>query len=112
MFNFSLRANEFNGKDHPCAEYTKTICSGVEKISSKIARCLKEHKKELSLACNQKVSEYKESLKTRNQEIIANCKEDSIEFCIDTPRRRGGKLKCLLANRNKLSDQCKAALPK
>lgn len=110
-FNFSVFAQDpANMKDHPCAADVKKFCSGVEKGEGRIMKCLKEHEKEISPECTEKMAKGKEKMRAMAKEIVSNCKDELKKFCKDTPRGKGGKLKCLEEHKAESSDKCKASL--
>ncbi len=103
--------NAESSKDHPCAADVKKFCSGVEKGQGRIAKCLKEHEKEISPACTEKMAAGKEKMKARAKEIVESCKEELQKFCKEVKPGGGAKLKCLESHKAEVGEKCKAALP-
>lgn len=112
LFNFTISAEEqaATSADRPCAEDIKKFCPGVEKGEKRIAKCLKEHEKELSPACIAKKEARKEKRKEKMKGIRENCKEDMETLCKDVPVGKGAKIKCLKEKKDQASDKCKAVL--
>lgn len=75
LMSFSLLAQEAAKADRPCAEDMQKFCADV-KGKKKKAKCLIEHKAELSAACTEKMEEVKTKRKAmrkaKRKEIIEN----------------------------------------
>lgn len=97
--------------DHPCAADLKKFCAGVEKGQGRIAKCLKEHEKEISPACSEKMAAGKEKMHAKAKEIVESCKDELQKFCKEVKPGGGAKLKCLESHKSEASDKCKATLP-
>lgn len=75
LMSFSVLAQDAAKSDKPCAEDMEKFCSEV-KGKKKKAKCLMEHKAELSAACTEKMAEVKTKRKAmrkaKRKEIIEN----------------------------------------
>ena len=63
----------------PCAEDLAKFCKDVQPGGGRIAKCLKEHEKELSATCTQHIAEVQSRWKEANQA----CHDDVLKFCKD-----------------------------
>lgn len=111
LFNVSLFASEADSQTHPCAADIKKFCPAVEKGEGRIAKCLKEHEKEISSICSSKMTGGKEKMKAKAKDIYTNCKDDLQKLCKEVTKGKGGRMKCLDEKKDKVSAKCKAALP-
>lgn len=109
--SFSLFADDAMNADHPCMGDVQKFCATAHKGHGEVMKCLKEHDKEISPACQIKMADASEKMKEKLKGIITNCKKDAQKFCKDVPRGHGGKVKCLEENKEKLSASCKSSLP-
>ncbi|MDO9183330.1 MAG: cysteine rich repeat-containing protein [Bacteriovorax sp.] len=111
MFNVSIFASETQGQNHPCKEDITKYCAGVEKGEGRIVKCLKEHEKEISSSCSEKMAAGKTKMRAKAKDIYTNCKDDLKSLCKEATKGKGGKMKCLETKKEQLSEKCKATLP-
>ena len=89
----------------PCAEDYQKFCKDVRPGEGRAAKCMNEHKDELSDACKQAAEKAKEKLKG----ISEACKEDAQQFCKDIKPGSGNILRCLRDHKEEVSAGCKQA---
>jgi gas vesicle protein len=89
-----------------CKDDVQKFCKDVKPGAGRIIKCLKEHDSELSSACKEKGKEVKEKIK----EFKEACKGDVEKLCKDVKMGGGRIIKCLKANSDTLSPDCKAAM--
>jgi len=89
--------------DRPCAADAEKLCKGVQAGEGRIARCMKEHEKELSPTCKENIQKMKEKAK----EIAEACKDDANKLCKDVNPGKGRILRCLKQHESELSHSCK-----
>jgi hypothetical protein len=85
-----------------CKEDVAKFCANIEKGRGRIAKCLAEHKSELSSSCQAKKLEVRERLKDSRK----SCAQDVKTFCgtqVGVPKINA----CLKANAAKVSEACK-----
>jgi hypothetical protein len=88
---------------HPCVDDAAKLCKGVEKGEGRIAKCLKEHEKELSSACKANIGKMKEEVR----EAKEACEGDAKKLCKDAKPGEGRILQCLKQHESELSTGCK-----
>ncbi|MBI5626079.1 MAG: hypothetical protein HY935_02580 [Nitrosomonadales bacterium] len=87
----------------PCADDAAKLCKDVQKGEGRVAKCLKEHKDELSPACKKRVAKAKE----RAKEMKEECHEDAKKLCKDIQPGGGRIMQCLKQHEGELSPACK-----
>jgi hypothetical protein len=92
----------------PCAADAAKLCKGVVPGEGRVAKCMKEHEKELSPSCKASISGYKEEAR----EFADACKADAQKNCKDVKPGGGRVLQCLKKNEATLSPECKEAMSK
>ena len=90
----------------PCAADVAKFCKDVQPGGGRIAKCLKEHEKELSATCKQHNAESKRHWKETTQA----CHDDVLKFCKDVKPGGGRIVQCLKEHQNELSPECKERL--
>ena len=95
-------------KDSPCAEDAAKLCKGVQQGEGRVAKCLKEHSKDLSLACKEDIGEMKEKM----QVFAQACKDDANKLCKGTKPGEGRIMQCLKQHEGELSATCKEKMTK
>ena len=90
----------------PCAEDVQKFCKDVQPGGGRLAECLKQHEKELSGPCKQKMQEARE----RAQEVHQACADDVHKFCGDVTPGKGRVARCLKEHARQLSPECKKEL--
>jgi hypothetical protein len=101
----ALHVAEAQGQG-PCADDLQKFCKDVQPGGGRIARCLKEHEDDLSLACKRQMTE----VKKRVSELREACEDDALRLCAGVKPGGGRILKCLRENANELSPECKAKM--
>lgn len=94
----------------PCADDAAKLCKDVQKGEGSVAKCLREHKEELSPACKERIAKAKEKVKEMKEE----CGEDAKKLCKDVQPGGGRIMQCLKQHEGELSPACKEkmALPR
>lgn len=85
-----------------CKADVEKFCKNVEKGEGRIHRCLKDHKAELSTACQTKME--------KSEQRRVACKDDAVKFCKDVPRGKGQMKACMKQHEAELSPACKALI--
>ena len=91
-----------------CAGDIEKFCQGVQQGEGRIAKCIAQHKEELSPGCKARLEEAAKQLKG----VQKACEDDIMAFCEGVKPGGGRIAKCLKANESKLSPQCKASAAK
>ncbi len=96
------------GQDNagPCAEDVARFCKDVQPGAGGIAKCLKEHKSELSTSCKEMISRIRE----RRMEFRQACRDDALKFCKDVQPGGGRVIRCLKEHENDLSAACRSVM--
>ena len=87
-----------------CAPDIKAYCAGVPQGEGRIANCLREHKPQLSPACQRGMAQ----TATLMKEVMMACEDDLHQFC--AAAAPGTAKECLRANFRQLSPRCKREL--
>lgn len=87
----------------PCADDAAKLCKDVQKGEGRVAKCLREHKEELSPACKENIAKAKEKFKEMKEE----CHEDAKKLCKDIQPGGGRIMQCLKQHEGELSQGCK-----
>jgi hypothetical protein len=87
----------------PCSGDVAKFCKDVQQGEGRIAKCLKEHEKELSAPCKQHIAKMQQRLK----ETAQACHDDALKFCKDVKPGERRILRCLKSHQNELSPECK-----
>jgi hypothetical protein len=90
----------------PCAGDLEKFCKDVQPGGGQIAKCLKEHEKDLSPACKQHIVQ----VKKRVHEFREVCEDDVLRLCADVKPGGGRIIKCLIEHEGELSSECKAKM--
>jgi hypothetical protein len=89
--------------DKPCVADAKKLCKDVQPGEGRIARCMKEHEKELSPGCKHNIAKAKEKIK----DVAEACRDDADKLCKDIEPGKGRILRCLKLHEGELSAACK-----
>ncbi len=89
-----------------CQGDIQQFCKDVQQGGGQIAQCLKQHKQELSPECKTRIAEIAKQIK----EVHKACEDDLLTFCPGIKPGAGRVAQCLKANKDNLSDDCKAAI--
>jgi cysteine rich repeat protein len=89
-----------------CQGDIQQFCKDVQQGGGRIAQCLKQHKQELSPECKTRIAEIAKQIK----EVHKACEDDLLTFCPGIKPGGGRVAQCLKANKDNLSDDCKAAI--
>jgi hypothetical protein len=87
----------------PCADDMQKFCKDVQPGGGRIARCLKEHEKDLSPACKQQIAE----VKKRVHEFREACEDDVLRLCAGVKPGGSRIIRCLKEHESELSPECK-----
>ncbi len=85
-----------------CAEDIAKFCKDLQPGGGRIAKCLKDHEKELSATCKEEVAE----VQKRWNESAQACHDDVLKFCKDVQPGGGRIAKCLKEHQSELSPEC------
>ena len=96
----------------PCRADVEKLCQGVERERGAIARCLKQNESALSTECKDAMAKSMEKAREKAKALAKVCKEDAEQYCKDVNPGRGRIVRCLQQNADKLSEACRAELPK
>jgi phage host-nuclease inhibitor protein Gam len=91
-----------------CQGDIQQFCKDVQQGGGRIAQCLKQHKQELSPECKTRIAEIAKQIK----EVHEACEDDLLTFCPGIKPGGGRVAECLKANKDNLSEDCKAAISK
>lgn len=95
----------------PCKADLEKFCSQVEPGHGARMKCLKEHESELSPECKAHKEQLKELFKEKRKNFKEACQEDIQKFCSDVKPGKKAVIKCLKANEEKLSQECRDLKP-
>ncbi len=95
-----------------CKEDLKKFCANVQTGGGRLARCLKEHEKDLSPACQEARKAAREKGKERARQRHDACEGDVKKLCADVQPGGGRIHACLKKNREQVSEGCRATFPK
>jgi Golgi apparatus protein 1 len=107
---FSLPSHAFT--EGACRDDVQKLCADVKPGGGAIADCLKAHDSEVSQACKDNVAEGKEKIKEKAEAIKTACAQDLKKYCANVTPGEGREMACLRSYSDKLSDSCKAQMPK
>lgn len=104
LFLLSLAAAALAGEGvKPCADDVARLCKDVQPGQGRVAKCLKEHKDELSPACKEHIAMARKKVKGAKDA----CKEDAQKLCKDTQPGGGRIVQCLKQHESELSHACR-----
>ena len=86
-----------------CSEEIAQYCKGVKPGGGRILICLKEHEKDLTPTCRDKVAEIEKRLKEAQQ----ICAADTEKFCKGIEPGEGRIAKCLNGHVEEISPACR-----
>jgi hypothetical protein len=90
----------------PCADEIEKFCGDVRPGEGSIVKCLREHDRELSSVCRDKVKIALERLEDAKQA----CAKDIGKFCADVRPGGGRMAKCLKQHLNEIAPACREKL--
>ncbi|MFZ2196253.1 MAG: cysteine rich repeat-containing protein [Thermodesulfovibrionales bacterium] len=86
-----------------CSEEIAQYCKGVKPGGGRLLLCLKEHEKDLTPTCREKVAEVEKRLK----ETLQICAADTEKFCKGIQPGEGRIAKCLNEHSEEISLACR-----
>ncbi|HWQ37878.1 MAG TPA: cysteine rich repeat-containing protein [Burkholderiales bacterium] len=86
-----------------CRADVQKFCKDIRPGRGAIARCLSRHESELSPACRDRMAERRQ----RAEEFAEACKADAQTHCQQVQPGDGRVLRCLAANKERLSPGCR-----
>ncbi len=87
----------------PCADDVQKFCKDFQPGGGRIAKCLKEHEKDLSHACKQQIAEVKE----QEHQFRDACEDDVMRLCAGVKPGGGRIIRCLKERESELSPECR-----
>jgi len=90
----------------PCADDIAKLCKDIKPGGGRLAKCIKEHEKELSPACAASIKETRKKLEDAHQA----CADDVQKFCKDVKPGQGRIVNCLREHQKDLSPTCQATM--
>jgi len=87
----------------PCTEDIAKFCKDIQPGGGRLVKCMREHEKDLSPACQQQIREAQRQW----QESAQACHDDALKFCKDVKQGEGRILQCLMEHQNDLSPECR-----
>jgi hypothetical protein len=95
----------------PCRADVERLCSDVPAGGGGRARCLREHRDQVSPECRAQLEPaQRERNRERLSEVRAECKDDVAKLCPDAQPGGGAILRCLRENSDELSAGCREAM--
>lgn len=91
---------------NPCADDTAKFCKDVKPGGGRLAKCMKEHEKDLSPQCKESIDEARGKAKEAHEA----CTDDIQKLCKDVKPGGGRIVKCLKENEKQLSPECREKL--
>ncbi len=91
-----------------CQGDIQQFCKDVQQGGGRIAKCLKQHKKELSPECKTRIVEVAKQLK----EVHKACEDDILTFCPGVKPGGSQVAQCLKEHKDNLSSECKVEISK
>jgi SET domain-containing protein len=91
---------------NPCAEDAAKLCKDVKPGGGRLAKCLKEHEKDLSPQCKESM----EAARAKAKEAHETCTDDVQKLCKDVKPGAGRIVQCLRENEKQLSPECREKL--
>jgi hypothetical protein len=91
---------------NPCADDVQKFCKDVKPGGGRLAKCMKEHEKDLSPQCKASIEE----TRAKAKEAHEACADDVQRFCKDVKPGGGRIVKCLKQNEKELSAECREKL--
>lgn len=89
------------------ADYEK-FCKKVRPGQGRIAKCMKKHDVEISLACKEQLDADRE----KAHDFIKACKPDAEKYCKNVKPGQGRIVRCLKLHHAELSIECRAHFKK
>ena len=86
-----------------CAEEIAQYCKGVKPGGGRLLVCLKEHEKDLTPSCREKVA----GIEKRLEEAKQICSKDTEKFCKGIQPGEGRIAKCLNEHIEEISSACR-----
>jgi hypothetical protein len=93
-------------EQRPCADEIEKFCKDVRIGEGRIVKCLREHDRELSAVCRDKVK----TVLKRQEEAKQACAKDIEKFCANVTPGGGRLMKCLKPHLEELSPACREKL--
>jgi hypothetical protein len=98
-------------RDAACRADVEKYCADAQRGGGGIARCLREHEKDLSPACREQLASLHEKASKRAAAVHAACKSETAKYCAEHEPGEGGLIRCLRGHEADLSKECREALP-
>lgn len=104
-------------KNGPCKAEIEKLCGDKKGDKKAMKACIKENHDKFSAECKAQKDKYKakhEERKAKMSKAMETCSADIQKLCPEANAAGAKKhagIKCLMQNRDKVSEPCKAALP-
>lgn len=85
-----------------CVREIETFCKDIPPIHGRVPKCLKQHERDLSPACRERITKVAENIKKAHKA----CAGDIDRFCGDVGPGGGSIIQCLNDHRDKISSAC------
>ena len=92
--------------ERPCMDEIEKFCKDVQPGEGRIVQCLRDHDRELSASCREKVK----VIVQRLEEAKHICSKDIEKFCAGVKPGGGRLLKCLKPHMDELTPACREEL--
>jgi gas vesicle protein len=101
-----------NALQQACGKDVEQFCKDIQPGQGRLARCLKEHKAQLSQECTAYWEGVASGIKHKMESIKEACTQDLERFCKDVQPGQGRLARCLKEHSSEISAECKASMEK
>ena len=99
-------------KERPCDADVLKYCADDLKGPAEVGKCLKEHEADLTDTCKAVLTQMNEHFAKKMQDNGGACAEDAKTLCADIKPGGGAIVRCLMGQKEKLSEECAASMKK
>lgn len=97
-----VQSQEVNTQKRPCKTDYEKFCKDIKPGQGRIAKCIAEHKDELSQSCKDHI----ETVSGIRRDFQKSCKGDFNKFCYGEKPGAGRIITCLKQHESELSENC------
>jgi len=108
------QANAGRAKAGACKADIEKFCGAHKGNRKAMKECIKTNKDKFSAECQAKKVDHKAKRaerKAKFEKTMEICQKDIQQFCAANQGKKPMAMRCLMKNRDKISAECKAALP-